>query len=46
LKQLLHDQIVYEKARHGISSNDIGIDTIAIQESDLIDKVLGLECNL
>lgn len=39
LKQLIHEQIVYERARHGGAGSDIGVDTIAIAESDFIDKV-------
>jgi len=40
LKQLVHEQIVYERARHGGGGGDeVGVDTIAVLESDLIDKV-------
>jgi len=40
LKQLVNEQIVYERARHGGSaSEDIGIDTISVSEEDLVEKV-------
>nr|CAD2150270.1 unnamed protein product [Meloidogyne enterolobii] len=39
LKQLVNEQIVYERARHGGSaSEDIGIDTISVSEEDLVEK--------
>ncbi|KAL7080278.1 hypothetical protein ACQ4LE_000173 [Meloidogyne hapla] len=39
LKQLVNEQIVYERARHGGSaSDDIGIDTISVPEEDLVEK--------